>query len=151
MGWRTLSGFRFDLPDGWDENAGNGRVVFHGPSGEELIFSSAEVAGAQDATETRRIRDRLLQNAVRAAESAVSHPDLRVTRGIEPDARSNVHCLSVEAETLDGTTFFSEMVFVSDTTVILATLESPNSPEARAVFVRMLASASAAENTKSDE
>lgn len=67
--------FEFEEPRGWEEFSEQGRVVFHGPSGEKLIVSGSIVTGSGDSADFLVIREQLLSNALAAMRYAVDLPE----------------------------------------------------------------------------
>ncbi len=94
-------------------------------------------------------RDKLLQNALSSMTSAVTQPDLKITRELKPDARvSGIECWTLEAETLDGCEVYFQSAFRNGLGVLFVTFEGYNSPSARLAYETFIKSVRGTNSTR---
>lgn len=125
----------FEIQDGWECQSGGGKVVAHGPSGEELIVSGSVVTGGGEPSALEDVRRALIENALSAVRDAAEDPDLVITRDLAKDEYlAGCDIWTLESRTSDGTVFFGEAVVAAGKAVVIATLEAPNEPSSHAAF-----------------
>ena len=140
--WKETDSFLFEIPDSWRTFADGRRLVCQGPSREELILASNRVDGP-DRPRRSEFVDHLVVNALSAMENTVAEERLVV---IEPARRDSdvtaFPCWTMVAETKDRATLFAQAAIQGPGTVMFATFEAPNTPEALAAFRSFLSSVS---------
>ncbi len=133
--------FEFEIPDGWLAAEGGGRLVVHGPVGEELIVSGALISGEGGRSEVEEVRAKLLGNALASVENAAKHPELVIAKDLRREnGHGPVERWTLHSQTQGGDILFLEAVVASDVGVIVATLEGPNKPLTMDVFRSFLSS-----------
>jgi len=127
--------FEFEPPSGWTEFEEGGRLVFHGPIGEELILSGWNVAGSATAQDISRTRERLVANAIASMERALETPDVEVAVPLHQGRTcGGLRRWTVQARTKDDRSQFFQSAIEGEQGVLLVTLEAPPSPHLSALF-----------------
>ena len=117
--------FEFQEPLGWEEFSEPGRVVFHGPTGEELIVSGSIVTGSGNSADFSAIREQLVANAIAAMRYAVDLPDLVTTTVTNEKSTANgLRRWDLVAKTADGQIEFYQSTVEGPDGVLLVSLEA---------------------------
>jgi hypothetical protein len=129
-------GFRFELPDGWQEFKDDSRYVIQGPRGEVFILSGrAIVASSPTADDLVWARSSLLEGYLKAIQTGVSNPQLVILHPlIHTTIPTGVLCHSICATTTTRDTLFNQVVFESERTILLCTFEAPNDQASSTTF-----------------
>ena len=131
-------GFSFEFdPPAWTETGTEHRLVFRGPNGEELIISGSVIEGIGEFVE--EVRSRIIENAVKAASKAASHPELRIDRPVAPAPHragpgAALSFWTGKALTHDASTMFAQAVVAGKRGVLLITLEAANTAQSESVY-----------------
>lgn len=131
---RRGSAFEFDAPDDWDEYCQGSRHIYRGPADEELIVSGSVIQGRGSPDELVRERRRLVEDGLAAMRKASEHPDLVVIEGPVKQDDSGLEQWMMLSETRDGSILFLQAIVLSDTGLLLVTLETPKLPDTVSAF-----------------
>ena len=135
--------FEFDVPESWTSSRTGNRFVYHGRQGEELIVSGAVLEGEGDPATIVDAHASLLKNAMEAASSAASHPDLVTVKALLEDSETvttPLRCWTIVSETKARDTLFAQAIVSNGMDVLLITLEGPYDPERFVAFRKLLKS-----------
>lgn len=138
---RKTNYFELTPPPDWGESTEGSRLVYRSPRGEVLMVSSAAIEGHGERVELDQLKEKFLQNAFNSLTSSTRHPDLKITKPLGADGRTQgVECWTIEAETTDGQEVYLQSVCRNDLGILFITFEGYNSATAKSEYERFIRS-----------
>jgi hypothetical protein len=133
------SGIILDFPEDWQKFVEGDRLVFLTPHGENIIISASKISGDGSEEARKTPLDMLFQNGLRAAQSAASHPELRIIKPLAEDIKcGSLLCWTIISETSLRDAFFAAAVIRHEYGTLLLTFEAPVLDGAENIFRNIL-------------
>lgn len=132
----TTDAFRFTLAPASQVFRDGDRLIALGIDDSQLIVTSTRIAGTGTGdSQGIALLDQLLENAVSAMRSALTTPELLVTKPFHKGrSAGGLAYVAVTAVTADHGVLFEQVAFSSACGVILVSFEGPNTESAASYF-----------------